>query len=130
MANLNDLIYGQGIVFPIKLEEGKPVVTEGSELIKHSLANLLAWDYGQRYFLGQFGTKIHNLIERPFDDVTATLIREYVIEVISIFEKRITLKSVSIEMIDEIITISLSYTIKINNTTDSFIIPFYSQIRY
>ena len=130
MAGQFDLIYGQGIAFPLTMEEGRPVITTGSDLIKFSIANLLAWGYGQRYFLGHFGTKAERLIERPADDVTVALIREYVIESITRFEKRIKLISVNVNMDGEKIDILLKYKIIDNNTVDSFIIPFYSKIRH
>lgn len=118
-----DWIYGRGLPFPFTMEDGKPVTITGPNLIRHSLVNLLAWDYGTRYFMGHFGTKINRLLETPADDVLITLIREYVVESINRFEKRISLISVDIELKNELVEIYLKYRVVEDNTVDSFIVP-------
>ena len=125
-----DWIYGTGLSFPFEMENGKPKLITGVELIRHSLVNLLAWEYGRRYFMGHFGTKINRLLEQPADDVTVTLIREYIIEAINRFEKRISLISADIQTRDETIDVILRYQVIDDNTVDSFIVPMYTSIQY
>ena len=130
MSN-NRILLGSGVVFPFVLNDtGGIDIKEGTELIRSSILNILAWSYGNRYFLGQFGTKIDRLIEKPTDSVTLDLVREYVIESINQFETRIKLIQVSTEVQNETVYVYLKYRVIQDNTTDSFIIPFYSQVRY
>jgi uncharacterized protein len=129
-SRLNELL-GKGIAFPLTLDStGKAEILDGKELIKHSIINILSWNYGRRYFLGEYGSKVEQLIEKPLDYVTLDLVREFVIEVITRWEKRITLKQVSIEVQNESVLVYLKYEIIADNSVDSFIIPFYSQIRH
>lgn len=129
-SRLNELL-GTGIAFPLELDDsGKAKILDGKELIKHSIMNILSWYYGRRYFLGIYGSKMERLIEKPLDYVTLDLIREFVIESINRWEKRINLKQVSIDIKNESVYVYLKYEIIADNSSDSFIIPFYSQIRH
>lgn len=119
---------GKGIGFPIELDGGKHKTLKEAELIRLSIPNILAWDIGTRYFNGSYGSKWGRLIERPLDYITLDLVRFHVIEAIHKYEKRIELISVFTSIVNEKLYIHLKYKIIIDNTTDTFILPFYNII--
>lgn len=123
---------GQGITFPIELNSnGRPNIETGVNLIRSSIKNLLSWPYATRYFLGEYGSRLNELLEEPNDDILKNLVRYFVIDSISKFEKRISLLETSIiKPTAGSIHIKLKYKINNSSTTDSFIFPFYDKIKY
>jgi phage baseplate assembly protein W len=130
MENTWDEYLGSGIAFPLQIEDGRAKILTGVSLIKLSILNIIVWPYGRRYFMGQYGSKIDSLLEKPADIVTLNLVRDFIIESINTFEKRIKLIEVRLYIEDETMKAFLKYLIVQDNTVDSFIVPFYSQIRY
>ena len=55
---------GKGITFPIKLTNGRAPLESGFELIKASIIMILSWEYGKRFFLSEFGSKLNQLIQQ------------------------------------------------------------------
>lgn len=56
-------ISGSGLSFPIKLQAGLVVAETGWDLIKSCIYNLLAFEYGQRYFQPDFGCNLEQNLE-------------------------------------------------------------------
>ena len=125
-------ILGQGVIFPFIIDaDGKVPNASPQELIKASLNSILAWPTRDRFFLQEYGSRIWDLIEEPSTAILKILARQFIIECISKWEKRITLLECSILIkINGQIDIELIYNIKALNTTDTFIFPFYTQIKY
>jgi phage baseplate assembly protein W len=121
---------GQGLAFPIQLDSnGRAVVSGGSELINSSLRSILYWLVGTRFMLGEFGSMVYQLLHQPTDSVLVGLIRTYVIDAITKWEKRITLKQVNFKIIsDTEVNIELVYTLANSTTQGSFVFPFYTKI--
>ena len=122
---------GQGITLPLKLVNGKPPLESGFELIRSSIIMILSWKYGSRFFLGEFGSKLHLLLEEPNDDILQETIEVFVIDAITNWDPRIELVESIIERPNES-TINLTITYKILNTKkeDTFTFPFYRKIIY
>ena len=120
---------GKGLGFPIIMEEGKPKMLEGLSLIRSSILSCLSHDKGYEYFRGNFGTRLIQLIERPLDDVTLTRARHYIQEVIETYETRVNINHIKFFVIESELWIEINLTVKIDNTTDSFIIPFINLIK-
>ncbi len=132
MDKLSTTLLGQGIVFPVEIENGSSKLETGKKLIRQSLVSIIFWPYRYRYFMGHYGSKIEQFIERPLDDITLDLLRESIISAVNKFEKRVTLRQVDIEVDRDNGTakLLLSYLIKHSDTVDSFIVPLYSRIRH
>lgn len=126
--NINKYL-GSGIGFPIELENGSAKILTGVELIKLSIVTIISWAWGQRYFMGEFGSKWERLIEKPLDNVTMSLVRTFVIEAITTYETRIELLETNSFAQGEKLFVYIKYKIKVNGSTDSFIIPFYNIIK-
>jgi phage baseplate assembly protein W len=121
---------GKGIIFPIELDSlGKPVIKTGFELIRASIIALLSWPRGTRMFLEQYGSRLEDLLEEQNTVVAKNLVAQFIRDSIDTFEKRITLKDVSVtaDSFDKF-SIKLTYTIRNSNLQDSFIFPFYTKI--
>ena len=96
METSNSYYLGKGIGFPIDLDNGSAKILSNVDLIRLSLPNILSWYYGQRYFQGEYGSKWERMIERPLDSITLSLVRTFIIEAITRYEKRIKLLAVNL----------------------------------
>ena len=73
-----------------------------------------------RFYGDDFGSRIHETLEEPNDDLLTNLVRYFVIDAISKWEKRITLTRVTTNKISpQQLSIELVYNIKESNTQDS-----------
>lgn len=122
---------GKGLTFPINVVNGRAPLESGFELIRSSIRVILAWAYGNRYFLGEFGSKLDELLEEPNDQILYNLINTFVIDAIEEWEKRIELRDVVIENSTQTkIEVRLYYKIINTQKEDNFVFPFYRQIIY
>lgn len=123
---------GSGIVFPLNTDEnGKPRITTGFELVEASLKTILSWHRGTRFMLGEFGSRIEEVLEEPNDDIAYALVKEYTVQAISLFEKRVELLDlVILERNAHILKVQLDYKIKNTNLQNTLIFPYYSVIPY
>lgn len=122
---------GNGLVFPLTLENGRGVLSSGFDLIRGSIKNILAFKYGTRFFLPEFGSRINELIEEPNDQILHNLITTFIIDAITRWEKRVgTINTEIIDIDDHSIKVSITYQIKNSQTVDNFVYPFYRTIIY
>mgnify|MGYP003658712361 CR=1 FL=1 len=120
---------GRGLIFPITLTQGKPPISSGFDMIRHSLDNVLAWSVGDRMMLGEFGSMLYTLLQRPNDQVLWALAREYIIDSVQRWEKRVTLLEANFTIISETeLSIELRYKLTNSELENSYIYPFYSHI--
>lgn len=120
---------GRGLPFPITLTNGKADLIYGPELVKSDIRILLSWQYGTKFYLYDFGSKIEQLLYEPNTVVLKNLLNQYVIDPINKWEKRINLvDSAIITVTHEKIMIKLTYRFINSNIEDSFIVPFYRTI--
>lgn len=129
MGNID--ILGKGIAFPLEVDSGALKTLEGLDLIRSSIANILAWDYGTFYFKTDFGVGLSSFIEKPLDEVTLSLLRLRITQSLQKWEKRIEVLGVTPFIRDMgVLEVSIKYKIIKTNTIDSFVIPFINTIRY
>jgi hypothetical protein len=127
MSNLKKFT-GQGIIFPIVInDKGRPNLETGFPLIRASLISIIRWPHATRFFLGQYGARIHELLEEPNDTILRSLVRHFILDSIKTFEKRISLLDIIvIRPRDGSISIKLKYKMINNSEEDNFIFPFYN----
>ena len=130
--SIDDKFIGKGLVFPLELDNtGAVEVTEKLDLIKQSIITSLEWPIGTRFFLGEFGSKLDQLLEEPNDMILSALIKDYVIDAVNRWEKRITILESTILSRDENkVDIRLTYEVIKLKIKDSFIYPFYTNLIY
>lgn len=132
LTAVQEQLIGKGIVFPFILtQQGRLEIKAGLPLIRASLTNILSWPYADRYFLKKFGSRLFELTDEPNDDVLKSLIRQFVIDAIELWERRIKLTNIKLERLDhQTLNVELTYKIVATQQEDSFIFPFYTEIRY
>jgi len=132
--NIVEKFLGRGLVFPMQLTPSGAVETEtGIPLIRSCLLILLHWLIGTRYMLGEFGCHLENVLEQPNDELAINLIRTHITEAIDKWERRVELIDVIITVPPEkeyLLNITLHYRIKNTKVEDTFIFPYYSQLKY
>lgn len=123
---------GQGLIFPIQLNEnGRPDIVGGKELIQASFVAILSTYLGTRFFLGEFGSKIEDLLQEPNDLITEVLAKEFTSQAINIWDNRVIIDSVTTDKpSDNKLNIRISYRILNTKIEDTFIFPYYSQLIY
>ncbi len=121
---------GKGLIFPITLTaSGRPPIDGGFPLIESSLKTILSWAVGTRYYLGEFGSKLEQLLQEPNDGVIKALVKHFTVDVISQWEKRVEILEVQLDSKDDqSISIAIRYRIKNTKLENSFIFPYYSQL--
>ncbi len=129
--NQSEKFLGKGIVFPIELENGSAVVKSGFELIRSSVSILLTWPKFSRWMLYEYGDRANELLENPLDLITTEIMRTYVINSITEWEKRISLISAEFSVTNGTkATLTLKYEIVSTKEIDTFVFPFYEEIIY
>lgn len=120
---------GQGIVFPINLVNGKPPIVTGLPLLNSDLIGIAVWPIGTRMFLGQYGSRIWELIEEPNDVALQSLLRTFLQDAIAQWETRLIFVDMTLEFPDEV-TALITYHYKVSDTapTESFTFPYYRNI--
>lgn len=117
----------QGLVFPLELSSGKHVIAEGEDLIKSSIKIILSWPLFTREYEDDFGSRIHEALEDQNDEVLITLVKRFVIDSITKWEKRIELKKMTFERpSNEKLIVDLLYRIKDINIEDTLRYTFYT----
>lgn len=127
-----DKFIGKGLIFPIIINSsGRPDIMGGKKLLESSFNNILSWAIGTRFFLGEYGTNLERLLQEPNDLISQNLVKHYTVDVIKLWEKRVDVLDVKlINKGDYILDIEIVYLIKSSKIQDSFIFPYYSQIKY
>jgi len=117
----------QGLVFPLELTSGKHTLAEGVDLIESSLRMIISWPLFTREYVDDFGSRIHQVLEDQNDDVLIMLLKRFVVDSIAKWEKRIELKSISLERPEyHKLIMDLTYLIKDINIEDTFRYDFYT----
>lgn len=121
------VIRTQGLIFPLKLDSGKHVISEGEDLIKSSIMIILSWPLFTREYVDDFGSRIHEALEDQNDEILITLIKKFVVDSITKWEKRVELKKMTFERpSSEKLIVDLLYHIKDINIENTLRYTFYT----
>ena len=125
---------GSGIIFPIELnEQGRPDTINDIRLIRSSILNIINWPVRIRFFNEKYGCRIEECLEDPDDNVSRSLIKQFITESIQLWEKRVELYNSNIKILDStptIVNLQLNYRIRNTKIEETFIFPFYKNIIY
>lgn len=119
--SLTDMFY-----YDEKDGEWKTNVVTGIEKINESIKMILSTRVGERFFMPQFGSKLHTINFEQNTYISCDLAIVYVQEALANWEKRITVDRVDAEadMDTNQIYISIYYHIKNSNVTGSYVYPY------
>lgn len=121
---------GTGLKYPLQLVDGKPLTVSGKELVEQSVIDVLENQLGTRFFFAQYGSRLKNLIFEQNDDVLFSLLNVLIFEAVRDWETRIQFIRVDCSRQDAYVECKIYYRILNSNEIDSFIYPFYTQIKY
>lgn len=121
---------GKALRFPFKLLNGRGEVVTDSELIKQSISRLLNTPVGTRFMLPEYGSRVRELLFEPNDNLVKDLLRVFVKEAIDKWETRVRYNKCNFYSTEDYLAIEIHYTILKSNEIDSFVFPFYRQLKY
>lgn len=117
----------QGLIFPIILSSGKHVISDDLDLIKSSIRTIVSWPLFTREYEDDFGSRIYEALEDQNDEVLMTLIKQFIIDAITKWERRIELQRMVFERPNnERLIVNLTYRIKDLNIEDILRYTFYT----
>jgi uncharacterized protein len=125
MSNINvnpiSQSLGKGLKWPLSLVNGKAELVENLDLIKQSVQIILNWYFGTRFYLGEFGTKLEQLLEEPNTQVIQTTLNYELGVALVKWEPRIKLIGTTLSNISrDHIKITINYQIDRTQLIDSF----------
>jgi phage baseplate assembly protein W len=122
---------GNGLSFPLRTDaRGQLALVTGVEDIEQSIRIILGTRPGERVMRPTFGCRAHELLFEPNSAATGSLLQEYVIQALRMWEPRIEVISVNVE--SDIantgaLLAEVEYIIKATHDTRSIVYPFYIQ---
>jgi phage baseplate assembly protein W len=120
---------GTGWAFPVRIDSrGRVAFSRRERDIEEAILMILLTPKGQRIMRPEFGCRIHELIFAPNDLTTAGLAAYYVQEALAMWEPRIDVQNVEVDVDDqnaERLLIEIEYTIKATHDKRSLVFPFY-----
>lgn len=122
---------GQAIKFPIVLKNGgSPALENGNPLVSQSITIILNTPIGSRFMLPEYGSRLRELIFEPNDEVLIDLMKVFIYEALSMWEKRARFTNVTFEAGEDIIYCTIYYRVLASNEVESFVYPFYRGLKY
>ena len=91
---------GRGAAFPFRFrpDSGSVAGSDGDppnhDHIKESIRHILSTRPGERFFLPEFGSRLHELVFQQNDVVLRALAKQYIVDAIKRWEKRVRVVSV------------------------------------
>ena len=120
---------GKAWAYPPRLdaENRMAVMVEKEENIRQSLWTLLSTSPGERVHRYDYGCPIRKYVFETMDTTTQTLIKEEIEKSIILFEPRISLNAITLDMNrrEGIMKIKLDYTVRQTNRRSNMVYPFY-----
>ncbi|MBI5550159.1 MAG: GPW/gp25 family protein [Desulfobacterales bacterium] len=130
--NTTPSFLGKGWSFPplFSLAQKGVVMVADEEDIRQSLQILLSTALGERVMQPKYGCNLNDLLFEPLNTTVRTYIRGLVKQAILIYEPRIQLNDVAIEMLDEPsgrVDLVVDYTVRTTNSRYNLVYPFYRE---
>jgi phage baseplate assembly protein W len=119
---------GTAVTYPIELQQGALAISSGKEVIENAFINILTCPVGTRYFNPEYGSKLYQLEFEPNDQILMGMVKVYIIDALTLWEKRANILSVDCVQGDDVILCTITYRILASNEVDSFIYPYSSKL--
>jgi uncharacterized protein len=120
---------GIGWKFPLQVTPaGKIAASRHEQRIEESIYLILSTAKGERVMLPEFGCGIHELVFAPNNSTTLSVVTHMVREALVMFEPRIDLLDVTVEVAPEqmnLLLIRVNYRVRATNTMGNMVYPFY-----
>ena len=96
----------------------------GLERIYQSIIAILSTMLGERVFLPEFGSRLHELIFEPNDDILADLAKLYIRDALAKWEKRINVTDVLVRVNDHEVACDIRFILNNSNILGNYIYEF------
>ena len=120
---------GNGLSFPLRTDaRGQIALVTGSEDIEQSIHIILSTRQGERVMRPTFGCRANELLFEPRSASTASMLQEYVHDALRMWEPRIEVQQVNVQIDDAYpgaLLAEIEYVIKATHDTRSIVYPFY-----
>jgi phage baseplate assembly protein W len=112
---------GKGLKWPLNLTNGKADLVENLDLLKQSIQIILNWYFGTRFYLGEFGSRLEELLEEPNTSLLKTTVDHELGKTIPKWEPRVVLIKTKLETpTRDTLKISIHYQIAKTQLVDNF----------
>ena len=128
MQNDEKKYLGSGLSFPLKVNaRGGISLSSGSQDIEQAIGIILSTRPGERVMRPNFGCGAHELLFEPRDAATMSLLQEYVLDALRMWEPRIQVLSVDVSADSQSggLLAEIEYMIKATHDTRSIVHPFF-----
>ena len=130
---------GKGQKFPFRFgdTDGAVVGSDGTPSehahIHESIWHILSTRLGERFFLPEFGSRLPDLVFEQNDVVLRALARQYIVDAIKRWEKRVTITNVEFSESDlavdqNLFLMKITYRIIGSQVEGNFTYPFYRKV--
>lgn len=128
-----DTIAGRGLslnnTFTVNYRDGKGItnVISGEEKINESIFSILSTRVGERFFMPEFGSRLHLVLFEQNKYIAQDLISIYIREALSNWEKRIVVEDVALGdgwEDSNVVPIHITYSLANSNVMGSYVYPF------
>lgn len=119
---------GTAMQKPIALDNGAGVVIGGSQVIENSIIDILNTPVNTRLFNPAYGSRLHEMLFEPNDDIVEAMVATFIFEAIRDNEGRAGFKDVTFTADGEAINCQIFYTELPSNEIKSFVYPYYRKL--
>ena len=122
-----DECLGSGVASTNKMfKQKETIVKVGEDKLHDSICMILSTRVGERFFMPEFGSRLHDAIFEQNDLIFKDLVDMYVREALGIWEKRISVVSVDVGIESEgnIVPVTITYRITNSSMIGTYVYPF------
>jgi phage baseplate assembly protein W len=129
---------GEGLRYPLQFQSvsgGTQVSTTASqehEHIRESILQILGTRIGERFMNPEFGSRLKDLVFEQNDEVLKGLLRHYVIDAITRWEKRVIITEVrfddrAVDIDGNLLRVHIAYRVIQSQVDGNLVYPFYRE---
>lgn len=119
-----DRISGQGLMFPLEVENGTVKPKSGLQLIVSCLHNILAFEPGGKFFQRDFGVPLRRLISEPNDRYVEALLDYKLMTQLPKWDKRVSVDKVEVTRDGAKLTARVTVLLTYTNPTSTLEVDF------
>lgn len=132
MADLVESYLGVALQYPILINQfGTANLVYGRDAVRQSIVDILSTPYGSRYFQPTYGSELNELLFQQNDEILKSLLINKISSALADWEKRISVLSVQVVIPQPSqADCNITYKILQSAEVDSFIYPYYREIKF
>lgn len=124
---------GQGLKFPFEVDPyGRIALQNDIELVKQSLDILFREPLATEFFREHYGSQVREVLFEPNDAIARGLLDYFIVDAIQKWENRIQLVDIKYDQPPQtpsLIMCTIFFIIRQSSQIDSFIFPFYRELK-